>query len=375
MPDHRTVAQLLKRSVTWLSCFVVCMQITGCVGSGTPSAEPTLPDVEVTAIVTMTPSTLPVTGTLTLTPDVLPIPTAEEATRRAVYEAQATSVAAGGQTTLEPYETIWARETAIYAERTQYYENQYTPTPFGPIPFPGTRLTDEELAERGWPRMLEDGQRNSDFRTSAIWLDKAYVDAEIFSQYQALFELLAFRDGPPGDDFEARLRELMLPSEPEGSGLDGLVAESYRDGDLASCTYSAVTESVLSLRDAGAYVRVPDDLLGFSMIWQYVEDQPAPIGAYTDKAITFSVNEYFIVFLRVVLQHPERPETLEGLNLNFQTVAVQTGEVMQEWVSTYNVTTANESFVAVWSPETGNWRLLKYESPYCSDYYPASIRK
>ncbi len=359
-------------SVAWLLiCATACtpepLSNTARPSEGTAPVTP-IP-LSATSEVTVQPAVSPTQNPIA-TPDATEI----DATLRADYAAYATERAKVGASVV-PYETEAYYRTAAVVDMTRQADLLLTPTPFGPLPFPGTRLTDEELAERGWSRIESDGRRNTDYHATAIWLDKAYVDAEIFSQYQALFELLAFRDGPPGDDFEARLRELMLPSEPEGSGLDGLVAESYRDGDLVSCTYSAVTESVLSLRDAGAYVRVPDDLLGYSMIWQYVEDQPAPIGAYTDKAITFNVNEYFIVFLRVVLQHPERPETFEGLNLNFQTVAIQTGKVMQEWVSTYNVTTANESFVAVWSPETGNWRLLKYESPYCSDYYPASIRK
>ncbi|HRE26237.1 MAG TPA: hypothetical protein PK954_06365, partial [Anaerolineales bacterium] len=192
-----------KYKAQWTSLVLSTLLASACVG---PTQPPITGAIQVTSTGTQiigTDAVLSASPTAPQPlpePSALPAPTAEEATRRAVYAELATEVARGGQRTLEPYETLWARETSIYVEQTQFVESLFTPTPFGPLPFPGTRLTDEELAERGWSRMTDDGQRNEDYHPTAIWLDKAYVDAEIFSQYQALFELLAFRDGPPGED-------------------------------------------------------------------------------------------------------------------------------------------------------------------------------
>ena len=292
---------------------------------------------------------------------------------RQAYEEYATQVAAGGGMTLVPYDTAVSVETAYQLELTSYAESLFTPTPFGPLPFPGTRLTDEELAERGWPRIGAGGVRNEDYHTTAIWLDKEYVDAEIFSKYQALFDLLAFRDGPPGEDFAARLAELMVPDVSEESILNATLQENFRDRALASCTMSAVEDGVNTLRQAGAYVRVLKAPFDFQIVWEYVEDQPAPLGTYTDKAIAFQVGDYYAVLLRTGLQDPARTRTMNGLTFDLEKVALANSRVMQRWVAPYQVTHSNETVMAIWLSEINDWRILKYDSPYCGDFFPKSL--
>ncbi len=272
-----------------------------------------------------------------------------------------------------PYETAVSVETAYQLELTSYAESLYTPTPFGPLPFPGTRLTDEELAERGWPRIGPGGIRNEDYHTTAIWLDKAYVDAEIFSKYQALFDLLAFRDGPPGDDFETRLGELMVPDEIEGSVLNAALQDNFRDRGLMSCTMSAINDGVNAVRQAGAYVRVLKAAFDYQIVWQYVEDQPASFGTYTDKALAFQVGNDYAVLLRTGLQDPAKTRSMNGLTFDLEKVAIATGRVMQRWVAPYQVTHSNETVMVVWLSEINDWRIFKYDSPYCADYFPKSL--
>lgn len=298
-------------------------------------------------------------------------PTEGDSARQAYYE-YATTVAAAGGATLVPYETAAAESTQYALDLTQYVESFLTPTPFGPLPFPGTRLTDEELAERGWPRILESGERNEDYHTTAIWLDKAYVDAEIFSQYQALFELLAFREGPPGEDFEAKLSELMITDGPDSDLLDDVVQSDINNRALADCDYQGLLNNVNSLRQSGGYVSFGPDGYGRTLGWEWGNRTPV-LEVYSDRAIGYQVGQSVFVMLDTVLINANG--TVNSLSVDFETRAVFDGRVLETWYANWDPTRSDSNAMMVWQDDGLGWRALKFGSPYCIGYYPGTIRK
>ena len=295
-----------------------------------------------------------------------------EATRRASYAERATQAVRDGQPTLEPYETIWARETSFYVERTQVAESLFTPTPFGALPFPGTRLTDEELAERGWPRMGPGGIRNEDYHTTAFWLDKEYVDAEIFSKYEALFDLLAFRDGPPGDDFEARLGELMMPDEQGTKFLSSVIDQDVDNQALANCTYGSTLSNVKALFKQGLYVSFEPEQVGRTMGWEWGNRLPL-LEVLVDKVIAYQVGQDYIVLLNTVLVNPNG--VVNSLSVHYQTRKVFDKTAIRAWYANLDPTRSDANAMMVWQPTVGQWRAFVFGSPYCEGQYPGTIQK
>lgn len=309
------------------------------------------------------------------TPEPFPVSEATviEVTRRASYAERATQAVRDGQPTLEPYETIWARETSFQLERTQFAESLFTPTPFGALPFPGTRLTDEELAERGWPRMGPGGIRNEDYHTTAFWLDKEYVDAEIFSKYEALFDLLAFRDGPPGEDFEARLGELMIVDKAYYSEVSATLSENRDFANLASCGFDALLKNVLALEDEGAYLTYDWVLANTKLVWDYGDPLQSPPTILTDKLTAFEANTIYFTGFRM---QGAPPDANESATIRFTIKSVATGAPVGSWLATYDpfIDTRYDAAV-VWVSEAQSWKFLSLGSQFCDSVYPDIITK
>lgn len=314
------------------------------------------------------------------TPEPFPVSEATviEVTRRASYAERATQAVRDGQPTLEPYETIWARETSFQLERTRFAESLFTPTPFGALPFPGTRLTDEELAERGWPRMGPGGIRNEDYHTTAFWLDKEYVDAEIFSKYEALFDLLAFRDGPPGEDFEARLGELMLANEPP-TVPDAEVIKQLRFGEtLESCSREVIARNIAALKETGRYLQMDSsnwystqDL--FWRAFQYDFPLHREIGAFTTERLTaFQIGDYFLAELEV--DYPGSVSEQFPV-VDFTLRALPSGNNVKQWQDDFSPESNGAHAVFIWTPESGEWYVFRIGSVYCDDYFQTAVHR
>lgn len=297
---------------------------------------------------------------------------------RQAYDKYATQVAAAGGMTLVPYETAVSVETAYQLELTSYAESLFTPTPFGPLPFPGTRLTDEELAQRGWPRIGPGGIRNEDYHTTAIWLDKNYVDAEIFSKYQALFDLLAFRDGPPGEDFEAKLGELMLADD-VSKELDEESVSQLRFGEtLKSCSREAIVNNVGALTKMGLYLQMDSskwyatgDL--FWRAYQYDFPQHREIGAFTTARLNaFQVGKYFLT--EVEVDYPGSVSEQFPV-VKFMLRAVGSENVVKEWQNDYSPERDGAHAIFIWTPEREDWYVFRLGSVYCEDYFKTAVQR
>ena len=64
---------------------------------------------------------------------------------------------------------------------------------------------------------------------------------------------------------------------------------------------------------------------------------------------------------------------MNGLTFDLEKVALANSRVMQRWVAPYQVTHSNETVMEIWLSEINDWRILKYDSPYCGDFFPKSL--
>ncbi|HRE26238.1 MAG TPA: hypothetical protein PK954_06370, partial [Anaerolineales bacterium] len=160
-------------------------------------------------------------------------------------------------------------------------------------------------------------------------------------------------------------------SEEYGSLLDVILEDDINNANLVTCSYEELLKNALSLKEAGAYVRVLPDLPDQVLAWRWVKRLPVEVR--DDKAIAFEISDYYFVMLDFYLDGPFNTTGQPGYFK--QTRSIYADRLMTEWRGEYYGLRTDSNTVFVWHSELAEWRVMKYASPYCGSVYPESIEK